>query len=279
MRNTESRDPTNEGGFVLLAVLLFLGLISALAVHIMATSLSMSRESAARSTTSRHILVLDAALNRAIHALENPDDRLLRVLRSSSTGASWQFDGTDVRVELSAESGKLDLNTADLPLLRSVIERLFTDDPAIADSIANRLAEWRQQGRRFEFVEAVLSGADRLRDPVEAVRRSFTVVTGQAGFDPSSASELLLKALPGQSPQGSADLLAARSSGRLASVALSAQMQSLIVRERPIYTVGAELASSEIYARREAVVLIEPNSQAARVLSWRSIVKPLPRQP
>ncbi len=274
-----SRGASNEQGFVLVTVLLFLGLISALAVQIIANSLSVSREAAARSTSVRQILVLDAALNRAIYALENPDDRFLRALRSSPNGAPWRFDCTDVRVVLVAESGKLDLNTADLYLLRSVVERLFEDDPAVAEGIVSRLMTFRQAGRRFEFPEAVLGGADRFRYPVDTVRQVFTVLTGQTGFDPATASELLLKALPGQTQESISELLVARASGRLATAALSAQLRSLIVRERPVYNVGAELASSEIHARREAVVAIEPNTQSARVLSWRSIVKPLPRRP
>ena len=151
MNKSRLRD---ERGFVLVSALLFIAIMSALVVRIMVDTLSVSRQAAAESQAARHVQVLDAALNRAIFALENPSDELLGKMRSTKGGVLWRFDGLKIRIDLQAESGKLDINTADPVLLRGVIALLFADDEAVAEAAIQRLSTWREAGRRFEFVEA-----------------------------------------------------------------------------------------------------------------------------
>jgi type II secretory pathway component PulK len=274
MNKSRLRD---ERGFVLVSALLFIAIMSALVVRIMVDTLSVSRQAAAESQAARHVQVLDAALNRAIFALENPSDELLGKMRSTKGGVLWRFDGLKIRIDLQAESGKLDINTADPVLLRGVIALLFADDEAVAEAAIQRLSTWREAGRRFEFVEALLRPADRLRHPVVNVRRVFTVLTGQTGVDPAAASDMLLSALPGQSRSEVEALRAARAAGTTRRLTSSHVLQNIIVRELPIYTVGAEIAADGSFSRREAAISIDLNTQNASILSWKTIVKPVPK--
>lgn len=267
----------DKHGFVLISALLFIAVMSALAVRIMGDTLSAGRQAAAERHAMRHVQVLDSALNRAIFALENQSDELLGKMRSTSEGVLWRFDGVEVRIDLQAESGKLDINSADPVFLRGVIEHLFADEASVAAAAIQRLLASREAGRRFEFVEALLRPADRLRYPVESVRKAFTVLTGQTGLDPAAASLPVLSAILGQSRAEAAELRAARAAGAVSSMSSNPALQNIIVRELPIYTVGAELAADGSFARREAVISIDMNTQNAAILSWKTIVKPVPK--
>src|SRR5690606_28930390 len=54
----------------------------------------------------------------------------------------WDFNGIPVRVQVVDESGKVDLNAADQPLLASLMAVLGADQPQ-AEALAAAIADWR----------------------------------------------------------------------------------------------------------------------------------------
>ena len=88
---------------------------------------------------------------------------------------------------------------------------------------------------------------------------------------------MLLSALPGQSRSEVEALRAARAAGTTRRLTSSHVLQNIIVRELPIYTVGAEIAADGSFSRREAAISIDLNTQNASILSWKTIVKPVPK--
>ncbi|SED99743.1 hypothetical protein SAMN05444161_4586 [Rhizobiales bacterium GAS191] len=273
-RRTLSKQRYGDRGFVLVTVLVFLVLLSSLAVRLLTDSLSASRSVNASTIVFREGLALDSALNRMNFALEHPTDPLLKAVRSDRNDARWRYDGFDIVITLEPESGKLDLNTADEALIESLARGLLDEDTS-ADLIS-RVGQWRQDGRRFELVEAALSPVNRLRGGVEKVRQAFTVFSGQRGFDPFSAPESLLRALPHLGSNVVDSILAARISRSLNARDLPPLIRQYAVPERPVYTIGAQLASDHDFARREAVIVVDPNSHRTQILLWRDVIKPLP---
>src|SRR5690606_20421139 len=54
----------------------------------------------------------------------------------------WQFQGLPVELRIIDETGKVDLNLADTPLLSALLQAL-EGDPATADQLAAAIADWR----------------------------------------------------------------------------------------------------------------------------------------
>lgn len=54
----------------------------------------------------------------------------------------WQFEGAPVEIRIVDETGKVDLNLADAPLLANLM-RALDAEPAAADALAAAIADWR----------------------------------------------------------------------------------------------------------------------------------------
>lgn len=264
-----------DQGFALLTVLLFVGLASAMAVRLQGMSVAAYRTLDAEISAFRRDLLLDSALYRAVHALENRGDPLHAALRAGGRVANRQLDGFSVRLGYAPESGKFDLNVANEEVIVPALRHVFGE----GDVGDRALARWRQHRnnhQRFAAVEAVLAPRDRFGREAALTREVFTVYTGQAGIDPGGASDLALGSLPGVTAQ----LLERRrrakaTDGDVLANYIGGQNSNLFVSEVPIYTVSAELTEDGNQGRREATVIINVNNQTATILRWIDIEFPL----
>lgn len=81
-----------------------------------------------------------AGLEYAMTRVSDPDPRLQWV--PDGRPQRWTFDGVPVEVRIVDETGKLDLNGADVTLLSALL-RAAGAEPAQADAVAAAIADWR----------------------------------------------------------------------------------------------------------------------------------------
>jgi general secretion pathway protein K len=82
----------------------------------------------------------EAGLHRAVYELRNSDPEL----RWVGNGHRYEFDieGVEVSVELWDESGKIDINAADISILADLFESLGKDQKT-AQELAGAIVDWR----------------------------------------------------------------------------------------------------------------------------------------
>ncbi|GAP67136.1 type II secretion system protein K [Mizugakiibacter sediminis] len=173
----------------------------------------------------------EAGLARAVAALRENDPA--RRWIPDGRPYTFRFEEAEVRVEVTDESGKLDLNAADAPALR----RLFAAagaDPARAEALADAVLDWRDADdlvrahgaeaeayRRAHLPYGPRNGPfvtlDELRRVLgmdaELYRRvspALTLWSGRNLPNPAYASALALQALGGIDAARAAGLVTAR---------------------------------------------------------------------
>lgn len=82
----------------------------------------------------------EAGLARAVAALHDPDSD--RRWRGDGQPYTFKFDGATVKVRITDEDGKVDLNTATPRILERLLRRLGVDE-ARAHGLAEAIADWR----------------------------------------------------------------------------------------------------------------------------------------
>jgi len=214
----------------------------------------------------------------ARNALESTKARLLAdagahaalfdLLRADAAGepltiAEQHFalgDG-EVRLVISDEDGKIDLNAVPADLLARLLAGLGVDPPAAA-----RLADRIVEHRPYHRVEGLTDVSGMGEDLVTKLRPLVTVYSGLETVAPEAASAPVLSALPGSNADLAAEL---REQGldSKALVALPDDMRAGIedhlLSSRAlvfgIETLGRS-AGAAIYVRR-AVVALEPSDR------------------
>ena len=140
-------------GYALVSVLWGVAILS-LIVSAMMLAGNTSYMRARNASIEAEIEALaEAGLNRAVYGLVDPDQQAR--WRIDGVPIPWVFQGTEMQVRIEDELGKIDINTADVSLLSSLF-RAAGETPARADSIANRIADWRDSDdlRRLNGAEA-----------------------------------------------------------------------------------------------------------------------------
>lgn len=194
-----------ERGFVLLGVLMICALIAAIV-----TALSrLTHEDVA--DTRLHLDLLKAQLHvdnglvRAVAALANPDDALHGMFNAPQAVIELTLDGEAVTVTAEAESGKLDLNHAPLPLIRAMLEELLPH-AARVERIVHTLSEARRKDESVVDIKALLTPGDRFGPLPRSIALHFTVLTGAgmpiALLAPPKLRALLHRAAPNTLPSG-----------------------------------------------------------------------------
>jgi len=181
------------------------------------------------ATTARY--AAEAGLERAVYELRNPDP----ATRWVGDGRPYEFvfDNAQVRVELTEESGKIDINAADDILLQS----LFVSVGASADqaaALAAAIQDWRdpddavrpQGAEASEYKSVGLAYAPR-NAPFQTVSEvqqvlgmnyelyariepAITIYAGNATPNAAYAPLQALLALPDMTPELAQQLIAAR---------------------------------------------------------------------
>lgn len=187
-----SARPRNEEGFILIAAIWLLILAGSIAAILMARSLSEARE----MTDAKERLEQKLALESAIETVFA--DRLFNGPRSR-----WWLLPADgviragdrrVKVRVTSESGRLDMNEADLALLDTAL-RGFGLDGNERGGLIVHLQRLRSTGRRLRSLaemEAVLAAATADRS---CFKKHLTIASGLAEPRANHMSAELAKAL------------------------------------------------------------------------------------
>lgn len=161
----------------MLGVLVICALITALAVALSRSThedVSDTRMSLALIEAQLHV---DNALVRVIAALGDPDDTLHSSLNAPEAVIVLKLDRESVQVRVEAESGKLDLNHAPLPLLRAAFEALIPQ-PGRATAILGAIAEARRKDAPITDIRRLLSPAEQVGDLPGVLASYTTTLTG-----------------------------------------------------------------------------------------------------
>ena len=153
----------NERGAALVVTLIFTAAMAAAAVAFIAGRQTDSLALRGQLQGVEAQAMLEAALQQTVAVLDNRDNG-----QRVPPRLTWQFGDVTVRVELASESGKVDLNKAEKPLLQGLAKAVgLGDDQAAA--IADSILDWRDEdkaklahgaeGRDYRGAEHGTSGA------------------------------------------------------------------------------------------------------------------------
>jgi type II secretory pathway component PulK len=266
---TAARTRSGQDGFVLLSVLIVTTVLSAIAL-----GAALSVRAASRSTDAELQLIearslADAALTRALAALEDPDDPLSDVLRSAAGPVRWTYAGTEIALSLQREAGKVDLNAGHPEMIRRLIAGLASD-ASLADRMLKRLQERRSRRQAFERVSALIEPAERLSPLALRLDETFTVLSGARGIDPLAAPEAVLRAVPGITEADLVAVLEARGQESRAKLAqLKARFSPWLDGERPLFRVQARVRSSlGLISTREGVMALDLRDSKVSTVHW-----------
>jgi general secretion pathway protein K len=239
----------------------------------------------------------DAGVQRAIFELYRPSNDPESWKRDGST-YEWLFDASiPVRVELSDESGKIDINTAAEPLLRGLLLTAgLTEEeaPRILDAILDwrdpdslkrvsgaEEADYRAAGLTYKPANAQFQAIEELQLVLgmrpEIYRRMaphITVFSRQPGISSQVASREVLLSVPGVTSPVVDAYLAQREAARAAKQPIP-QMREAAAFVANLSTVAtirsaATLEDGTTFVR-EAVALLRPTpKRPVTFLAWRA---------
>lgn len=244
------RQRRHERGWALISVLwttAMLGMMAAATQELTLTSVRTERRALARAHLEAD---LDAAVVRAILALD--DKRLGLRWRIDSYPYAFTYDGIAMRVSIQDEDGKFDLNEADDDTIAPLFQSAGLDTKS-ANVLADRIVEWRTEptsddahtllgGTDADYAAAGLSWRPRHSDfqtvselrlvlgmtPAlfERIRSAVTVYSRNDSPDDDVASRQVLEALNPGNP-GAVDKIMAQRAGAFSQTDLhTSQTQS-----------------------------------------------------
>jgi general secretion pathway protein K len=253
------------------------------------------------------------SLAQARAAADGAVERTVFELSRTATPETWKRDGTphtwkDGNVTLTAsatdEAAKIDLNTANEVLLRSLFTNIGVADPDLAAHIADAILDWRDADdltRPNGAEEADYRAAGLKYKPANApfetvtelarvmgvtpaiyarVADTLTVHSRQAGINPLTASRNVLLALPNATPEVVDAYLAQRSEALQANqpVPPFPLAQGFAAGAGPVWRVRAVATLPDgVTFAREAV--INPSGDIRRpvvALAWLDQITQLP---
>lgn len=173
----------------------------------------------------------EAGVNRAVAAMAEPDP----LQRWVPDGRSYRFDyaGAAIEIQVIDESGKLDINAAELPLLEAFLRGNGIEE-LDAQSLAAAIVDWRDPddlvlpngaedgeyaaaGRSYGPRNALFDTLSELQqvlgmdhDLYRRLAPSLTIHSGMSMPNPAFAPEAVLLALPGVDPALASLLIAQR---------------------------------------------------------------------
>lgn len=217
--------------YVLWAVA-FLAVIAGALLSVGQTAYHIAHNAVEDSQTNA---LIEAAVNRAVLAIFEPsDDDQWRV---DGTPRIISFEGTNLRVAIQDETGRIDLNQADQSLVAGLFRSIGLDIGA-ADSLTDQVLDWRDAspfrrlngakeveyrlaGRNYRPRNGPFQSIDEIRlvlgmtpDLFRQIRPAITVYSGHPFIDPDTAPLEALKALPSMNTAALANQMAMRSRTR-----------------------------------------------------------------
>jgi hypothetical protein len=235
--------PANDRGFALVAVIFVAAIVAGLAVALLFLAQQAAQQGNDIVLDVENRAADEAGLNRIILAYARPGDALREQLAGDGRPVDWELAGKKLVLRVQAESGKLDLNTGPRDHIAALAQRLLPEPDALARFLS-RLDEERSQSRSITSVLMLLSPFDRMTARRDLMEAHFTVLTGQRGFDPTTAPTAVIETAPGLPDQAKQDILDARAAGQAFNAGSIAFVPAqTFVSEKPVYTFRAETAS------------------------------------
>ena len=125
------------------ALLLVLWLVALLTALLGAYALTARIEALQGRVGSRGAMAQEIARAGMEYALVRVADRNPEThWQPNGRAYAWRFDGHDVQVRIIDETGKVDLNQADVPLLSRLMQALG-EPPDASDALAAAIVDWR----------------------------------------------------------------------------------------------------------------------------------------
>ena len=181
------------------------------------------------SLQARHLLdstraryAAEAGLHRAAYELRNPDEET-RWIGDGRT-YEFQFEGADVEVEITDESGKIDINAAEEQALASLFQLAGLEDEATINEMVDAVMDFRDpdevvrlNGAEAEEYEAAGLPYGPKNAPFETVPEfqqvlgmtwelyqilepAITVYSGRSDVNPAFAPREVLLTMPDMTP-------------------------------------------------------------------------------
>lgn len=208
--------PQTRNGLALVLVLWVLVLMT-----IMAGSYALSTQREAALLNHAHerakgLALAEGGVNYAMMMLSLPDPTLR--WRADGSDYLWEMEGARVRIRIFDEAGKVDLNAAQEPTLRKVLNYVVHNEEQ-AVQLADAILDWRDpddlklmhgaeaadyraagsnqrpQNRHFLVLEELRGVLGITPDLYHRLQDWFTVHSRQDGLNPSKASKEILLAL------------------------------------------------------------------------------------
>jgi general secretion pathway protein K len=223
--------PSRQRGVALILVIWVIALMGVLlgSFALIARTENFEARHLFDSTTARY--AAQAGIERAVYELRNPD--MTQRWVGDGRPYDFEFDGAQVQVELTDESGLIDINTADDALLQGLFASVGVPaDQAVA--LSDAIQDWRDpddmprpQGAELnEYRAAGLAYAPRNApfqtvgevqqvlgmnyDLFEKIEPAITIYGGGVQPNPAYAPLEVLLALPGMTPDLAQQLIVAR---------------------------------------------------------------------
>lgn len=257
-----------QRGLALLMVLWASVLLAVLAAGVLKTSRTDVALTRNLIETTKAELAADSALWAALHQVLTDDEP---GWRTDGSVYGWRIDGTDVRVRITDEAGRININVASQELLASLFEAAG-ESSAEADALSKSVVEFRNTlSAPFGLTESLEQVPGMPASLVTRVSDAITVYSGAPSPDASVAQGLALAALVGP-VESDADLLldaALDSSGDAPEILVPSEGRSLA--SSGLLRIQAEsLRQGGPHFARDALIQLSGRANATyRVLQWR----------
>ncbi len=203
-----------------LALVIVLWMLTLLIIMASSFSMTMRREASIQSdikATTEAMAMAEAGVNIAIMQLMQSNEQLR--WRSDNSLYEFMFEGVPIRVSITDESGKIDLNQSDPQALRALLISF-----GLAEDVANKLldaiADWRDvddlpgpngaekdqylsaglkyapRNKPFESIEELQIVLGMTPDLYKQIEPLVTVFARGQALNPAKASRQLLMTMP-----------------------------------------------------------------------------------
>jgi general secretion pathway protein K len=277
----------------LTSVLWGIGLLSIVSVSFLWGSTISYRLARNSVELSQIDAVAEAAVNRA--ALSLLDQRPESHWRTDGVAYSFGFGGASLKVSIQDELGRIDLNSADTPLLSGLFRSAGLDAVA-ADRLVDKILDWRDlspakrlngakdreyqaagfgyrpRNGPFQSVDELKLVMDMTPDLFRRVEPAITVYSGRPLIDPQVAPREALLALTAMDAQKADSIIAARTadSNRAALSAPGIAATAQLPVAGRAFTVTADIERSNGTVTRQAVIrMTEDPARPYWILAWK----------
>lgn len=202
------RSRTNEQGWALVSVLLVVASLALFAAAAQTTVLTSFRAQSVAWERARLDAALDSAISETVFSLINAAD-----LPRDGTSRDVDLNGRKLRIAVQDERGRIDLNAADVSVLKALLTSAGLNDNS-AGEFAGRITDWRiapadgspaNQHSQFRPRHGPFQSVDELRlvpgitdEIFRQIAPALTVYSGLPAVDPAIAPREVMAILTGQ---------------------------------------------------------------------------------